>query len=225
MNAVVIPLLADGDRRVLAAYFGADADPSLNALFDAMGVPADPYVPRLDVAVAQVLLEATQDSLPQWGMVDEHDEVVLGRHAFGRAEPAGRLAFVADFICTINWADSGPGVSWPEAYHIFRVPGFGRYVVTASRDSADACGCTDNAIGHCPMDVPPTEAARTLVQAWWKMQVDGWDQARWAYLFDTGLVGRDEAARWADEVWPPGMDEDEEDEHGCDAEDDASAAC
>jgi hypothetical protein len=116
-------------------------------------------------------------------------------------------------------------VSWSEAYHIFRVPGFGRYVVTASCDSADACGCTDNAIGHCPMDVPPTEADRTLVQAWWKMQVDGWDQARWAYLFDTGLVGRDEAARWADEVWPPGMDEDEEDEHGCDAEDDASAAC
>ena len=220
MNAVVIPLLAEADRRVLEAYFRGVADPSLDALFDAMGVPAEPYVPRLDVAVAQVLLESTQDELPQWGMVDEHDEVVLGRHAFGRAEPAGRLSFAGDFVCCINWADSGPGMSWPEAYHVFRVPGFGRYVVTASRDSADACACTDNAIGHCAMDVAPQEAARKLVQAWWRMQVDGWDQPRWAYLFSTGLIDADEAGRWADEVWPPEPDEDDEDD-----EPDAPAAC
>ncbi len=222
MNAVVIPLLAEADRRVLEAYFRGVADPSLDALFDAMGVPAEPYVPRLDVAVAQVLLESTQDELPQWGMVDELDEVVLGRHAFGRAEPAGRLSFAGDFVCCINWADSGPGMSWPEAYHVFRVPGFGRYVVTASRDSADACACTDNAIGHCPMDVSPREAARKLMQAWWRMQVDGWDQPRWAYLFSTGLIDADEAGCWADEVWPPEPDEDDGDD---DDEDDAPAAC
>lgn len=228
MNAVVIPLQADADRRVLEAYFRGVEDPSLDALFDAMGVPAAPYVSRLEVAVAQVLLESTQDELPQWGMVDENDEVVLGRHAFGRAEPAGRLAFVADFICNINWADSGPGMSWPEAYHVFRVPGFDRYVVTASRDSSDACGCTDNAIGHCPMDVSPTEAAKALVQAWWKMQVDGWDQERWACLFGTGLIDADEAERWADEVWPPAVEEDEDeddDDSAAEDADDASASC
>ena len=82
------------------------------------------------------------------GTVDEHDEVVLGRHAFGRAEPAGRLAFVADFICNINWADSGPGMSWPEAYHVFRVPGFDRYVVTASREVGSGRQAAESGADH-----------------------------------------------------------------------------
>jgi hypothetical protein len=35
----------------------------------------------------------------------------------------------------------------------------------------------------------------------WSWQRAEWDQQRWVYLFDTGLVSEAEARTWADEVW------------------------
>jgi hypothetical protein len=66
-------------------------------------------------------------------------------------------------LLCINWADSGPGFSWPEAYHITRIPGFDQHIVTASRDSPDAWGCTDHAIGFCDANVPFKEAASEII--------------------------------------------------------------
>ena len=226
MTATIVPLIADTDLRILRAYLAGTPDPSLEAVFDAMAISQDAAFPRLDVAVAQVLLAAGEATLPQWGMVDADGEVVLGRQAFERAEPGGPLRFHGRLVCCINWADSAPGFSWPESYHVFRVPGFDRYVVTASRDSSDACGCTDNAIGHCAADIPAEEAAKSIITAFWRMQRDSWEQERWAYLFDTGLIDTDEAARWADEVWPPEVEEEEEDDDmSGDDIDDSPAAC
>jgi len=224
MTATVVPLLANTDLRILQAYISNTPDEPLEAVFDAMGISRDAAFPRLEVAVAQVLLAAREATLPQWGMVKADGEVVLGRQAFERAEPGGPLRFHGQFVCCINWADSGPGFSWPESYHVFRVPGFERYVVTASRDSTDACGCTDNAIGHCAADIPAEEAARSMITAFWRMQRDSWDQQRWACLFDTGLVDRDVAQGWADEVWPPEVDEEEEDGDMADDDDNCTPA-
>ncbi len=220
MSAELISLLADADRRILEAYFFGTQDPSLEAVFDAIGVSDEAFVPRLEVAVAQVLLYWTQDDLPQISVVDEDGDLVVGRHAFGRAEPVGRLRFAADFLFCLNWADSGPGLSWPEAYHLFRVPGFERYVVTVSRDSDEGAGCCDNVIGHCSAELAPREAARQIVQAWWTFCLEDVEQTRWAYLFEEGLIDRAEAQVWADEVWrdaeededEEGDEEDEEDE-------------
>ena len=36
---------------------------------------------------------------------------------------------------------------------------------------------------------------------YWLKQSGGWDQARWAYLFDEGLISGKEADSWANEVW------------------------
>lgn len=208
MTNTLVSLLADADRRILSAYLGNQPDPGLDALFDAMGIEEPEVGGRISVAVAQVLLEADQDLLPQWSCTDDDGEVRFGRQAFARAEPPGRLRIAGELVCCINWADSGPGFSWPESYHLFRVPGFDRYVVTASRDSSDGMGCSDNAIGHRAADVPPLEAARELIVAWWRWQKETGEQARWAYLFYDGLADRAAAARWAGEVWH------EEDETG-----------
>jgi hypothetical protein len=75
------------------------------------------------------------------------------------------------------------------------------YVVTAFRDSPDAWGCTDYAIGFCAADVDIKVAARNIVTAYWKIQLDGWGQNRWTYLFDEGLIDATEAEAWAEEVW------------------------
>jgi hypothetical protein len=34
------------------------------------------------------------------------------------------------------------------------------------------------------------------------MQVNAWEQCRWAYLFDEGLIDGKTANVWAAEVWP-----------------------
>ena len=103
---------------------------------------------RLQAAVAQVLLHGVQHRLPNWGGWDA-TRFVLAR-AYCRRAAGQTLALVPQHLFTINWADSGPGLSWPEAYHLVYIPGYERCVVTASRDGDDLWGCTDHAIGFFP---------------------------------------------------------------------------
>jgi hypothetical protein len=112
-----------------------------------------------------------------------------------------RLKFDPRHICTVNWADSGPGFSWPEAYHLTYLPGFDKFVVTASRDGPDAWGCSDHAIGVADGGLDPVEAAKEVVIGQWRYQFDNWEQSRWAYLLGEGLIDKATASCWADEVW------------------------
>jgi len=111
------------------------------------------------------------------------------------------LAFNPHLICTVNWADSGPGFSWPESYHVTYLPGFDAYVVTASRDGPDGWGCADHAIGVANGSLDPVDAAKEVVTEFWRMQLNSWEQPRWAYLFDEGLIDAKTSDAWAEEVW------------------------
>ena len=107
---------------------------------------------RLQAAVGQVLLHDVQHRLPNWGGWDG-TQFVLARRFRQRA--AGQtLALAPQHLFTINWADSGPGFSWPDAYHLVYVPGYECCVVTASQDSDECWGCTDQAIGNA-IDASP----------------------------------------------------------------------
>ena len=110
-------------------------------------------------------------------------------------------------LCTINWADSGPGFSWPESYHVTYLPGFDKFVITSSRDGPDAWGCSDHAIGVADGNLEPIEAAKEVITEFWRMQRNAWEQSRWAYLFDEGLIDEKTANVWADEVWCPEEEE------------------
>jgi hypothetical protein len=61
----------------------------------------------------------------------------------------------------------------------------------------------------------PVEAAKEVIIEFWRGQFLSWDQPRWAYLFDEGLIGKKKANAWADEIWCP------QDEKEIDEEDDA----
>jgi hypothetical protein len=77
----------------------------------------------------------------------------------------------------------------------------GRAVVTASADCPDAFGFVDMAIGHFPAHLDLRAGSKEIVVAdWTRLASTG--QARWAYLFETGLVAEETANNWADEVWP-----------------------
>ncbi|MCX7298078.1 MAG: hypothetical protein NTU64_14690 [Hyphomicrobiales bacterium] len=142
------------------------------------------------------------------------DTVNLNRKAHKRHKDA-RLAFNPQLVCTINWADSGPGFSWPESYHATYLPGFDKFVITASRDGPDAWGCDDHAIGVADGNLSPVEAAKEAIVEFWTMQVSAWDQCRWAYLFAQGLIDTKTADAWADQVWCQSAEEEDEteDEH------------
>ena len=80
-----------------------------------------------DPAVAAIVLERIQNTLPQWASVqlreseDEESVVTLAREIKQR-QALRTVELVPQYLLTINWANSGPGFSWPVAYHVTWVP-------------------------------------------------------------------------------------------------------
>ena len=184
MTAKILKLLADDEVRILQAYVRKLKDPTLEELYDLIGVPPKSELEptRIEVAVAQILLNEIQIGLPNWGCITNDGDVIINRQLHKRL-PNPNLDFDPQHIVTINWADSGPGYSWPESYHITHVHTFDKYIVTASRDGTDAFGCSDHAIGFTDGDLAPIEAARKVITESWLGLVNTFDQQQWAYLF------------------------------------------
>jgi hypothetical protein len=187
---------------VLRAWKDGASPPALDALCDALEVD-DPFVcSRGDVAVARLLLGGIQASLPAWTGVSE-DELVSARPEFPRRLD-GTPVFEPALVGMINWADSGPGFSWPEAYHVTDVPELGIRVVTGSRDSEDMAGCTDHALGWAPIDTPARDAAQKIVRAEWTRQADDGAQQRWASVLATGVLHESDLEAMRRAVWGKG---------------------
>jgi hypothetical protein len=144
----VVRLLPVEEEAILRCYVTGSKEPaSFQQLYDALAVPAADKIStsRLQVAVAQILLHGVQDELPQWAAI-KGDELLLNRRRH-RRHKEGLLPFHPQPIFSINWATSGPGFDWPEEYRVTYLPGFNKYVFTASRDGDDMWGCADHAIG------------------------------------------------------------------------------
>ena len=73
---------------------------------------------------------------------------------------------------------------------------------SVSADSPDAFGYCDFAIGNFPMAKNPIDEAAKIIKEDWLWACNGWDQSRWAYLFETGLISEQAALHLADQVWP-----------------------
>jgi len=159
----------------------------------------------LSNAVARLVLSGIQRRLPQWALVGADGSVVLGRQPMPRRK--SNIGLLPRFLCMINWADSGPGFSWPESYHATYLPGFDCYVVTASQDSPEMHGYTEEAIGHFRADCAVEEGSHRVIVDWWCWQARECSQHRWAYLFETGEIDDETASAWAAEVWDEDTDE------------------
>ena len=161
----------------------------------------------LENAVARICLTAIDAKLPQWASLSR-GRVTLGRKP-ARADRTRRHPRPVHLF-TINWADSGPGFSWPEAYYVTSLPGYDVCIVTASADCPEVHGYCDVAIGWFVGDPSNIKGAGECIRSWWSWSCAENNQGRWAYLFDTAAVDGRTAAHWADEVWGEkrGIDED-----------------
>jgi hypothetical protein len=74
--------------------------------------------------------------------------------------------------------------------------------VTASADCPESFGYCDFAVGSFGIETPLKEGARRVISADWYTLKSKWEQQRWAYLFDAGLISREDADAWAAAVWP-----------------------
>ena len=161
-------------------------------------------------AVARIVLGAIENRLPQWAAISADGSIAYARKRSNSPTHQHRLiATVPQFLFEINWADSGPGFSWPEAYYVTWLPYYDVFVVTASQDSPDVHGYTDEAIGWFGKHKDIAQGSAEIIRdQWWQGQHDEYEQYRWAYLFGTGLIDKSTAYEWADKVW--GIDEEDE---------------
>ena len=183
-------------------WYGEDADDDRHIRLSHLDSDFGGEMPDIEArnAVARLCLNAVQERLPQWGYVRSDDTFILGRTIEDRREAEIDLA--PQHLFTLNWADSGPGFSWPEAYHATFLPGFNRWVVTMSVDSPDVFGVTDLAIGSFPAGGDLVRSSgRVIVRYWRRFHCYDPDAGGWAYLFDTGLVDAPTAYQWRRRVW------------------------
>jgi len=212
MSNNTIALIPQIELDLIEAYLSNEPASAFDSYFSENNIPLDAMASPLQIAVARVLLSPIQASLPQWAAVRESGEVLLNRKEIQRHPQAVRLTLEPQLVCCINWADSGPGYSWPESYHVTYIPGLEKFIVTSSRDGADAFGCADHALGWGSVAEGELLVAKRIIQGFWEHQRNEWDQERWAYLFDDGLIDSATADAWAEEIWPQDNAPDEEDD-------------
>ena len=213
----------DTERAFLSDYFGIKRPDHLKDLdiyepvHKGIFVKHGEYSSEYDIAnaVARLCLLRIQDELPAWAGVNSKGEFVVARN-YTRNE-VDMVNFYPQHLFTINWADSGPGFSWPEAYYLVWLPVFERYVVTASQDSSDCYGLEDVAIGWQFFDQDRVGLAKEIIQANWGAVHKPYKEEGWICLLGTGQVSDVEAESWREETWSSSNEyEDDDDEEGCD---------
>lgn len=150
-------------------------------------------------AVARICL-TTISNLPFWASCDGNGQITYGRPPKDPSKGPARI-LLTELIGGINWATSGPGISWPETYHITRIPYYDTWVITASTDTSETRGFTDWAVHHVAGTRPIHEAAKEGLLVTWSDSAQE-DQGVFESIEQTGLLSAGEIAAVAGLVWP-----------------------
>jgi hypothetical protein len=98
-----------------------------------LGFTREPFHYLLnDAVVAYIVLEQIERQLPGWSAITDDGEFVTERHFRDVSAILHRKVAVLPprHLLTINWADSGPGYSWPVAYYVAWLPYYsGRFAM------------------------------------------------------------------------------------------------
>jgi hypothetical protein len=116
----------------------------------------------------------------------------------------------AEHVASINWADSGPGLSWPEWYWIAD-SGTDLWVLWRETDTDDAYGdAAPHPVAWCKRLEPQGRAAARLLEAYWRKYRDlvgdnsevEVGSGGFAHVDKTGVLGQEEIYAIARKVWP-----------------------
>lgn len=149
-------------------------------------------------ALARTVLSGVEDTLPVFTTVDRGVTIVTRKK---RTPRSSCVRAVPIFMLEVNWANSAPGISWPEAYHVVWLPGFDCWVLTSSRDTPELDGYCDRVLCHFGQCDDPVAEAGSRIQAYWQRLKNAYGQARWVRLLNTGRIAQSDAARMAGTVW------------------------
>lgn len=140
-------------------------------------------------AVANLLLNGIQQRLPQWAVVHEDGSIDFNRKV--ESKRSRKINLYPQFLFEINWCDSGPGFSNPDAYHAVYLPTADLYAVTASTDSESS------AIGAFRGSEFSTNPVGTIIRNYWQeVYNQGGNQEPWEEFLKKGLVTKSDAASW-----------------------------
>jgi hypothetical protein len=191
------------EQRLLEAWFeGKSLSIEDEELLEGWGFDHDPCsgYTRLDAWVGAYAVRDIQERLPNCG-IGRADGSYAPTRPIRKGERSKKVVGAVRFLFRINWADSGPGFSWPADYHLVWLPGFDRWVLTYSADSPDAMGYCDFALGAFGEEHDWRESAREILVADWRFQWSEWEQTPWQEFWGTGLVTEEEAMAWRAEAW------------------------
>lgn len=152
---------------------------------------------QLDGEVAAFLLQPVQVRLPDYGYTSSDGQLTTGR--IHRSATPAKVRPMPVLLFTLNWADSGPGLSWPESYYVTFVPQLDIRIVTASCDNDELWGCTDLAIGWCKPIGRADWGTKKIITAWWRRGCG--ELMPWQGVWAPGLIAQARAERWRREVF------------------------
>jgi hypothetical protein len=191
------------EQRLLQAWFQSRSlSLEDEALLEVWGFDHDPCeaYTRLDAWVGAFAVRDIQERLPNCGIGHADGSYLLTRPIV-KNRRSKKVASAVRFLFRINWANSGPGFSWPADYHLMWLAGFERWVLCYSADSPDAMGYCDFALGAFGAECDWRESVREILVEDWRFQWSEWGQSPWEKLWDTGLVTEEEAMAWRKEAW------------------------
>jgi hypothetical protein len=157
-----------------------------------------------DAAVASIVLNAIQERLPQWAAVEfdaNGNATIHTARRIKKRQSDRIIQLKPQHLITINWANTGPGISWPAAYHLTWVPFYNVNVVTVSTDGPELYGFCDFAIGYFEENIDRITTAASCIASDWAGAAGDCNQPRWTEVLECGLINEEQAKELANEIW------------------------
>jgi hypothetical protein len=204
-----VQILTPDEEGIVTRWLKPRSRASVAHLREAMrrlGVVREPtdLFTALDAAVAKIVLLPVERRLPQWWArcVKEPSKILVGRRYTDPDRKLLRKVNLSPILLfSINWASSGPGFDWPEAYHLTWLPTHSRFIVTSSADSDDCFGYCDFALGSVVAGGNATASACAVIAKNWRLKRRLFNQPPWAHVVKSGTVKAAVAKEMAKGVW------------------------
>ena len=204
-----VQILTSDEEAIVTEWLNPRSRASVEPLREAMrrlGVVREPtdLFTALDAAVAKIALLPVEKRLPQWSVrsATEPSGILWARRYTDPDRKLLRKVSLSPVLLfSINWASSGPGFDWPEAYHLTWLPTHSCFIVTSSADSEDCFGYCDFALGSVPAGGDITAVACAVISKNWRRKRRIASQPPWQTVLKAGKVTTTVAEAMRAKVW------------------------